>query len=187
MNNNKNQKVIFLDRDGVINENAKSGNYIKNLEELKLISLVKEAVHSLKDAGYILFIISNQAGINRRLISKENFKDINQYISRELAIPLENMYYCPHKKEENCECRKPKSGLLTRASIEHKISLPESYYIGDSLDDIIAAKAVGCKMIFVLTGRGNEQVKDIQSCKYKPNLIAKNLYEASNFILGGKL
>lgn len=187
MNKNNLQKVIFLDRDGVINENAELGDYIKEVNELKLIPQSKEAIHSLNDAGYRLFIISNQAGINKKIISKKDFSNINKYLSQELRIPLENMYYCPHKKEENCECRKPKSGLLIKASEEHNLYLPQSYYIGDSLEDIIAAKTVGCKMIFVLTGRGNKQMKEIQNCKFQPDLIVNNLYRASNLILEGKL
>lgn len=183
-----NKKVtIFLDRDGVINENAAEHDYIKTLDEFKFIPGSKETIRKLYENNYQLFIVSNQAGINKGLIKKEDFEKINEYLSKETNNSIIKHYYCPHKQEENCDCRKPKSGMLLQASKEYNLDLRKCYYIGDSKDDVIAAKSAGCKMIFVLTGRGEQQIKDRLIWGHQPDAIAENLYKASELILEEKI
>lgn len=180
-------KTIFLDRDGVINENAAIHDYIKSLKDFKFIDGVKEAVIDLRNSGFRLIIISNQAGINKGIVKIDDIKEIDKYIYKELDSTITDIFYCPHKPEEACNCRKPKSGLLLKAAEKYSLDLPSCYYIGDSKEDVEMAKSVGCKMIFVLSGRGSEQIKDNLNWSYQPDLIVNNLFEASKLIVGGKI
>lgn len=181
------KSAIFLDRDGVINKNAAEYDYIKRLNEFEFLPNSKEAIINLSKKSHQLFIVSNQAGINKGLISKENLEEINNYLQKEVNSGITKIYYCPHTNEENCECRKPESGMLLQAAKEYSLNLKDCYYIGDSVDDVETAKRVGCKMIFVLTGRGSEQIKNKLNWKYQPDFITENLYEASKLILEGKI
>ncbi|MCL5018794.1 MAG: HAD-IIIA family hydrolase [Candidatus Pacearchaeota archaeon] len=178
---------IFLDRDGIINKNAAEHDYIKTLDEFEFIPNSKNAIINLAKRGHQIFIISNQAGINKGLIKKEDLEKIENHIQNEVGYTVTKNYYCPHKPEENCECRKPKPGMLLQAAKEYSLNLKDCYYIGDSKDDVIAAKLAGCKMIFVLTGRGEQQIKDKFIWEHQPDAIAENLYKASELILEGKI
>jgi D-glycero-D-manno-heptose 1,7-bisphosphate phosphatase len=180
-------KTIFIDRDGVINRNAAEHDYIKTLSEFEFLPNSKRAILDLSEAGHQMFIVSNQAGINKGIIKREDFKEIDDYINRELRDSITKIYYCPHKLEENCNCRKPKPGMLLQAAKEYDLILSDCYYIGDAEEDVEIAKRAGCKIIFVLSGRGLDQIKKIPTWDYKPDVIAKNLYEASRLIVGGKI
>jgi len=178
-------KVIFLDRDGVINKYPGYGDYVKNCREFLFLSGVKEAIRKLYLKGFSIFIISNQAGIAKRIFSKEKLKDITKKMLREIAESggkIKGVYYCPHRSEDNCSCRKPKIGLIQRAIKNKKIDLEDTYFIGDSLRDIETGRNVGCRTILVLSGEAKK--KDLKRWSFKPDLITKDLLEATNLILG---
>jgi len=180
-------KAVFLDRDGVVNRNAKEHRYIIRLNQLKVLPGSKEAVEDLYNAGFQLFIVSNQPGIAKRLLTERQLDRIHKKLQEELGNRIEHIYYCPHRKEDNCNCRKPKPGMLLGTAKDYNLNLSECYYIGDAEEDIEAAKRAGCKMIFVLTGRGISQIKNRLSWRYQPDFIKENLFKASRLILENRI
>ena len=145
-----NHKAIFLDRDGVINEEKK--DYVKNLKEFKIIDGSLQAIELLKKNNFRVVIITNQSAINRGLLSIEKLNEIHDFLKSkllELDITLDGIYFCPHTPNENCMCRKPKPGLLQQAISELDINVKDSLMIGDSQTDIDAANKIGCKSILL--------------------------------------
>ncbi len=147
--------LIILDRDGVINYD--SAEYIKSPEEWIAIPGSLEAIAKLNRAGYQVVVASNQSGVGRGYYSLEMLAKIHKKMEDELASVggrFENIYFCMHAPEENCECRKPKPGLLKKIIAKYKPDPTKTIFIGDSLRDIQAAHAVSCNPILVLTSKG---------------------------------
>ena len=143
-------KTIFLDRDGVINEEKK--DYVKNLKEFKIIDGFSQAIKLLKNNNFRVVIITNQSAINRGLLSVEKLNEIHDFLKSkllELDTTLDAIYFCPHTPNQNCMCRKPKPGLLQQAISELDINVKDSLMIGDSQTDIDAANTIGCKSILL--------------------------------------
>ena len=143
-------KTVFLDRDGVINEQRI--DHIKNIDEFKIFSGVGEAIKLLKEKGYLVIIITNQSVIGRKIISETKLEEIHLKLKNYLKqynTYVDSIYYCPHTPEQNCNCRKPKPGLLIKASEDFNIDLGESYFIGDSESDLTAASEAECKGILL--------------------------------------
>ena len=141
-------KTVFLDRDGVINQER--SDYVKSISELEIYPNVAKNIKLLKDAGFLVIVITNQSAVNRGIITHEIVSQIHNSIQDHLkkyGTFLDGFYYCPHTPNENCNCRKPKSGLLQQAILELNIDLNSSWMIGDSDSDIEAADSVGCKAI----------------------------------------
>jgi len=174
--------AVFLDRDGVINENRE--DYVKSLDELKLLPGAVEAIARLSGAGFRIVIVSNQQGVGRGLIQTETLELINRKILDELAAigaAVAGIYYCPHLKEEDCECRKPKPGLLIRASKELGVDLARSVLIGDSPRDVEAGRSVGSLTILTLSGKTRPE--DLPNLDAQPHRVVANLSEAADWIL----
>ena len=143
-------KAVFLDRDGVINE--KRDDHVKNISEFKIFSGVGDAIKLLRDKGYLVIIITNQSAIGRKIISEKTLDEIHTELKNYLNqrdTHVDSIYYCPHTPEENCSCRKPKPGLLIKATNDFDIDLEKSYFIGDSESDLNAAKEARCKGILL--------------------------------------
>ena len=141
-------KTVFVDRDGVINQER--SDYIKSISELEIYPNVAKNIKLLKDAGFLVVVITNQSAVNRGIITHEMINQIHNSIQDHLkkyGTFLDGFYYCPHTPNENCNCRKPKPGLLQQAILELNIDLNSSWMIGDSDSDIEAADSVGCKAI----------------------------------------
>ena len=141
-------KTIFLDRDGVINKER--NDYVKSISELEIFPNVAKNVELLKNAGFLVVIITNQSAINRGLITHEMLDQIHSSIQNYLKANgtcVDGFFYCPHKPDENCNCRKPKSGLLHQAILELNIDVNSSWMIGDNDSDIEASTSIGCKAI----------------------------------------
>lgn len=144
----KANRAIFLDRDGVINK--EKSTYVKTVSELEIFSGVENSIKKLKDAGFLVIVITNQSAVNRGLTNHDNINDIHYNIQEYLqknGTFIDKFYYCPHRPDENCSCRKPKPGLLLKAVEDLNIDLNSSWMIGDSDSDIEAAKSTGCKSI----------------------------------------
>lgn len=142
--------AIFLDRDGVINH--KRDDYVKNINEFKIFNFVPSAISLLKKNNFLIIIITNQSVINRKIITHDNLNQIHNNLKNVLHkydTSIDAIYFCPHKPDENCDCRKPKSGLILKATQEFDIDLTQSWFIGDSQTDIDAAKTAGCKSFLV--------------------------------------
>lgn len=141
-------KAVFLDRDGVINKER--SDYVKSISELEIFPNVAKNITILKDAGFLVIVITNQSAVNRGLVTHETINQIHNSIQDHLkkyGTFLDDFYYCPHTPDENCNCRKPKSGLLQKAILELNIDLKSSWMIGDCDTDIEAAGSIGCKAI----------------------------------------
>ncbi len=164
-------KAIFLDRDGVINKRL-IGDYVKSIEEFQILPKVRETIIELKNKGYVIIIITNQQGIGKGLMSKEDLEFIHKYMVKEIP-EIDDIYYCPHL-EGTCNCRKPKPGMLINASKKWNINFKNSWMIGDSESDILAGKSVGCKTIKI-----QENITKNTAGDY----VVNNLYGALDIIL----
>ncbi len=179
--------AIFLDRDGTINEDP---GYLGDPDKLKVFPEAGKALSELKNnLHFKLIVISNQSGIARGLITKEDVELINLKINDVLAadnVSIDAFYYCPHhpdfSSEEECSCRKPSPQLIFRASKEHNINLAESYFIGDTISDIQCGLNAGLKTVLVKTGYGKENISILQKENKIPTFVAENLLDACSFI-----
>lgn len=176
-------KVVFLDRDGVINQDIKD-DYVRNEGQLVFLPGSLESIARLNQAGITVFVISNQAGVGRGLFNLQDLDRINKKLISavtEYGGEISRLYYCLHRKDEGCECRKPDIGLLKQASQEHGFELEGTYFIGDSEKDVIAGFKAGCKTILVLSG--STKLEDTKTWECKPDYIAADLSEAADLIL----
>ncbi len=173
---------IILDRDGVINFD--SDVYIKSPEEWLPIPHSLEAIAMLNRAGYRVLVATNQSGIARGYYDLETLDLIHEKMMRELAAVggyIEEIFFCPHHPDEGCLCRKPKPGMLLAIQEKYGLSLPDTYFIGDSFADMGAAAAVGCKPLLVKTGNGYLTLERHPALAVVPSFA--NLDEAVQFVL----
>src|SRR5436190_1028688 len=144
-------KAIFLDRDGVINQER--GEYTYLLEDFKINEGVIDALQKFQEKGYLLIVISNQSGIAKGVYTKEQVEYLHLHLKRVLksnGITLTEIYYCPHHPDySKCLCRKPDSLLLEKAIARFDIDAAASYFIGDALRDEAAGKKAGVKTILI--------------------------------------
>ncbi len=149
--------LVILDRDGVIN--VDSEQFIKNPAEWKPIDGSLEAIARLNHMGYRVVVASNQSGIGRGLFDMGTLNAINDKMYRALSHlggRIDALFFCPHAADANCECRKPKAGMLIEIAQRFNVDLTGVPAIGDSLRDLQAAAAVGAQPILVLTGKGEK-------------------------------
>ena len=142
------KKAVFLDRDGVINKNKI--DYVKTINELEIFPNIEIPIKKLKKNNFYVIVITNQSAINRNLMTHHQLNQIHSQIQKYLKIfdtSIDNFYFCPHKPDENCNCRKPKSGMLLEAIQEFNIDPKLSWMIGDNDSDIQAGLNVGCQTI----------------------------------------
>ena len=152
------RKGLLLDRDGVLIENR--SDYVKSIDEISLIPSVPEAVARLWENDYEICVVTNQAGVGKGLYSIATVQAIHQFIENELQRYGKGKiywYFCPHRSEEGCSCRKPKPGMLMKASTEHDFKPEWTWMVGDNKRDIEAGKSIKCKTALVLTGLGKQQ------------------------------
>ena len=153
-------KLIILDRDGVINHD--SDEYIKSPDEWKPIEGSLEAIARLNQAEYRVVVITNQSGLARGLFMLDDLNQIHQKMHEQLAEVngrIEAIFFCPHSNKENCNCRKPRTGLFQELANCLGIPLTNVPAVGDSLRDLQAASAVGAQPILVLTGKGRQTLR----------------------------
>lgn len=153
-------KFIVLDRDGVINKD--SDQFIKSPDEWEAIPGSLEAIAKLNQAGWRVVVASNQSGVGRGLFGMDMLNAINGRMNEALAQSggrLDAIFFCPHAADSTCDCRKPKPGLLAQIQERFSVDLTGAPIVGDSLRDLQAGIAVGCKPILVLTGKG-EKTRD---------------------------
>ncbi len=180
----KKSPAVFLDRDGTINEEV---GYLNHITRLKLLPHSAEGLKLLKDAGFRLIVVTNQTGPARGYFPKELVFQTNDLLQKRLkrkGVQIDDFFVCFHLPEENCNCRKPKPGLIYQALKKYPISLSDSYVIGDKLIDIELGKNLGIKTILVLTGYGRGELEYVAPKKgIYPDFIAENLVEAGKIIL----
>jgi D,D-heptose 1,7-bisphosphate phosphatase len=169
-------RAVFIDRDGTLNLER---GYITDPAEIKLYPDAGAVLQSLHLSSYMIVIISNQSAIGQGLMTEDRFEQVNQALwdqLRQLKSGYDALYYCPHTPQQQCECRKPKPGLVLQAALDFNIDLSASYLIGDKLSDIEAGKRAGCRTILVLTGRGSEAM---QTLKQDNSIIHPDTIQAS--------
>src|SRR2546429_2033319 len=178
--------TIFLDRDGVINENR--ADYVKSWSEFRFLPGSSEAIAKLTQAGHRIIVCTNQAGIARGTLSVEAVEDIHHRMIAsiyDIGGKIEKVYYCPHDRDGDCSCRKPRPGMLLRARDELGIDLRDAVFIGDSITDVRAGLAAGVHSILVLTGLGMEQFRNHYHEADGPFRFTLNLRHAAEIILQG--
>lgn len=154
-------KMIILDRDGVINYD--SDKFIKSPDEWRPIPGSLEAIARLNHAGFRVVVATNQSGLGRGLFDMETMVAINEKLHKALAHAggrIDAVFYCPHAADSDCECRKPKPGLLMEIGQRFGVDLTGVPCVGDSLRDLQAAEAVGAQPILVLSGKGEKTLRD---------------------------
>ena len=148
-------KLVILDRDGVINFD--SAQFIKSPAEWKPIPGSLEAIARLNQAGFRVVVASNQSGVGRGLLDMSTLNEINGKMHKALAVVggrIDAVFYCPHASDADCECRKPKPGMLQEIAKRFNVDLAGVASVGDSLRDLEAAVAVGARPFLVRTGKG---------------------------------
>ncbi|MBI3740931.1 MAG: D-glycero-beta-D-manno-heptose 1,7-bisphosphate 7-phosphatase [Chloroflexi bacterium] len=150
-------RAIFLDRDGVICVNRT--DYVKTWDEFIFLPRVFDALARLAASDFRVVIATNQSGVNRGNMTQTALDDIHARMQSEIRARggrIDALYFCPHAPEENCECRKPRTQMYRRAAEKFAMDFARSYVIGDAVEDVQAAQALGARAILVLTGRGAE-------------------------------
>lgn len=180
--------AVFLDRDGVITHDPP--HYAHRIDQLKLIPKSAEAIGLLNENGFKVVVVSNQAGVARGYYQEKDVEIYNSAMKKELEkndAYIDAIYYCPHHPDakmdayrRDCDCRKPKPGMLKRAEKDLNLDLKRSFLVGDKMSDIEAGYRAGCKTILVLTGHGSDELK--MNANTKPDHISKDLYTASQII-----
>ncbi|PIE02305.1 MAG: Clp protease [Acidobacteria bacterium] len=148
-NGNTGIKTVFLDRDGVINRRIMDG-YVTCKEELEILDGVPQALRILTDAKYRIVVVTNQRGIALGLYNASTLAHIHDYLNqvlRQYGVRLNEFYFCPHDRQENCLCRKPKAGLIDQANEVSTVHFKHSYLIGDSDTDLLAGRARHLRVI----------------------------------------
>jgi D-glycero-D-manno-heptose 1,7-bisphosphate phosphatase len=178
--------TIFLDRDGVINENR--SDYIKSWSEFRFIPGSKEAIARLTMAGHHIIICTNQAVVSKSIITVDTVEDIHRHMVMEISKAggiVDQVYYCPHSKEARCSCRKPQPGMLFRARDDLGVDLHDAIFVGDNISDVQAGLAAGVHPILVLTGLGMQHLNEAYHRIREPFHIARSLQHTASFILQG--
>ncbi|RMF94500.1 MAG: HAD-IIIA family hydrolase [Candidatus Schekmanbacteria bacterium] len=179
---------VLTDRDGVINKNC-DGDYIKRWEDFEFLPGAIDALKRLAREGVMCAIISNQSGVGKNVMTKEELYEVDKRMHEELrknGCVVEKTYYCIHRPEEGCSCRKPMPGLLLEACREMNVNPKEGFFIGDYYTDIEAGYSAGMRTILVRSGRGEKALLDKEEWKVAPDFIADNLEEAVDIILNLK-
>ncbi len=171
----KRPRAVFLDRDGTLMEDT---NYCGDPGLVRIYPGVSQALRQIKEAGYLVFIVTNQSGIGRGLITEAQYHAVQAELLRQLGPGLiDATFYCPDPPGAPSTRRKPEPGMVLEAATQYDVDLPDSYLIGDKAADIECARRAGARSILVLTGYGGQQTE----CR--PDYRAKDLVEAAQLIL----
>ena len=158
-------KAVFLDRDGTLNEDT---GYLYDYKDWRWLNGVAEGLAALSHSGYLLVIVSNQSGIARGFYEEKDWKRICKRINQDLepySTRINGFYFCPHHPEitGDCDCRKPKPGLILKSSRELDIDINKSWLIGDKESDIQAALAAGCKPILLDYSANGDRIHELNA------------------------
>jgi len=176
------RKAIILDRDGTLIEDK---NFAYKIEDFELLPGVIEGLELLQ-RDFLFFIVTNQSGIGRGFYSENDFFKFNNHLIKvleEKKIRIEKTFYCPHIKEKNCECRKPKIKYINEIDDSWNIDREKSWMIGDHPSDISFGINGGCKTVYMITGHGEKHLQDLEAKGIKPNLVYSNFLEAAKEIM----
>jgi D-glycero-D-manno-heptose 1,7-bisphosphate phosphatase len=170
------RRAAFVDRDGTINVQPPEHKYVTSLDEFTWLPGAVAGLARLAQQGFALVVVSNQRGVARGLVTRELLRQIEEVIQDELArhgCRVEAFRYCFHDEWEACDCRKPRPGMLLEAARELELDLKRSWMIGDSVSDIAAGRAVGCRTASVNPARSDDA-----------DVVAGSLEQAAALIAG---
>ena len=178
--------TVFLDRDGVINQD--SAEYVKDPSEFEFIPKSPEAIALFTQSGFNVIVITNQSMIGRNIASQGRLEAIFGKMKAGVEAAggrITDIFYCPHVPEDRCSCRKPKPGLIFQAQKKYRIDLTRSFMVGDSTRDIACARNAGCaKALLVKTGNGPAAYAELSKNHMAPDHFAEDLYDAACWIIG---
>lgn len=176
--------AVFLDRDGTIAEEV---GYLNHVSRFRILPHVPEAIRKLNGAGMPVIVVTNQSGVGKGYFPESLVHTVHELMTQQLAASgaqLEAIYYCPHTSVDACECRKPKTGMLNRAAVEHALDLRRSFVIGDRHGDVELAHRAGATAILVRTGYGEgEFFWNSSQWTLQPHFVAADLADAVQWIL----
>jgi D-glycero-D-manno-heptose 1,7-bisphosphate phosphatase len=178
------RRAVFIDRDGTIAEEV---GYLNHVSRFRMFPFVAAAIRRLNQAGLPVVVVSNQSGVGRGYFPESLVHEVNQLMSRQLSqagAAIDAIYYCPHTSANNCNCRKPKTGMLDLAAREHAIELRSSFVVGDRYADIELARNASARGILVRTGYGEGELAwHGTEWPAQPDFVAQDLAEATDWIL----
>ena len=177
-------KAIFFDRDGTINYDP---GYISDPVDFRLLENAGEALRLVNASEYYAFVVSNQSGIGRGLITETQLARVHEHLQHLLepyGAYIDGIYFCPHHPDDACQCRKPRIGLIEQINAAYPhINLDKSYVVGDKNADIQLACNIGCKAVLVLTGEGMNARTALET---EPAFIAEDILQAVEWIIADK-
>jgi D-glycero-D-manno-heptose 1,7-bisphosphate phosphatase len=176
---------VFLDRDGTISEEM---GYLNHASRFRMFPFTGPAIRSLNEAGFAVVVVTNQSGVARGYFPESLLDQVHQRMNQELngqQARIDAVYYCRHGAKENCDCRKPRPGMITRAAQELRLSIPHSYVVGDRYSDMETGFQAGAHTVFVKTGYGlGEWTWRSKEWPRQPDWVAEDLQMAVTWILG---
>jgi|SRR5437868_5263194 len=182
--NNSDRPAVFLDRDGTVTEEV---GYLNHLSRFRLLDGVAEAIRRLNQASLPAVVVTNQSGVSRGYFPEQLVRDVHERMIAELnqaGAHLDGVYYCPHVSADECECRKPKTGMLEQAARELHLNLKNSFVVGDRHSDVELAHCAGARSVLVRTGFGEGELAwRAKNWPRQPEFIADDLPEAVEWIL----
>ena len=178
------RRAAFLDRDGTICEEM---GYVNHVDRLQIFPFAAAAIRQLNEANVPVIVVTNQSGVARDIFPESLVHQVHKKMIAELTAGgarVDAIYFCPHKTEDACECRKPNPGLLERAAREHALDLSASWVVGDRYADLEMGHAAGARGILVMTGYGRGEY-ELHHTRWagQPDALAENLTEAVRRIL----
>ncbi|MCI0336457.1 MAG: D-glycero-beta-D-manno-heptose 1,7-bisphosphate 7-phosphatase [Acidobacteria bacterium] len=187
-------RAIFIDRDGTINEEV---GFLTMTSQFRLFGFAAEAIRLINDVGWRAIVVTNQSGIARGLFTEESLAELHAQMERSLeqkGALIDAIYYCPHHPDfggppyrQDCNCRKPKPGLLEKAARDFSLDLKECHVIGDRYRDVEMGRAVGARSVLVMTGYGREEYRaQHELSPQQPDHVAENLLVAVRWILNSE-
>lgn len=185
------RRAIFMDRDGTVSDEV---GYLNHVSRLRVFPWSAPAIRAINGSDLLAILVTNQAGVARGYFKEEMIGRVHERLAAELEAEgarLDAIYYCPHHPSAgeppyrlDCECRKPRPGLLRRAAAEHALDLGASYVVGDKYSDVRLAHAVGAKGVLVLTGYGRgEREYESGTWERPPDRVAETLLDAVEWAL----
>lgn len=176
--------AVFLDRDGTLSEEV---GYMRELSMFRLFPWTSRAIRKLNESGLAVVVVTNQSGIGRGFFDETLVGQVHDQLRKEIhreGAHIDAIYFCPHHPDDDCDCRKPRAGLLERAGEELQLDFRRSFMVGDTYTDIRAGAAVGAQTILVLTGYGSQEHATHGRATIQPDHVALTLEDAIDIIVG---